>query len=428
MGIFNSGVGKRSRRYAQAMMGNNQSQLDQVTGTINTGASRAGKALGNAYTAGRGYLGTAFNQATGTIQGGQQAATDYLNQGFGNALERSDAGFAQGRNDLVAGRDAALGNQNQALGNTAAGYAEAMQALQARYGQSAEQLQGAVNTWDPIMASATKGMTAYDNAMGLNGAEGNAAALQGFQAGPGYTWQQQQATQGAQRAANRTGSASSGNALDAVTRLSSNLANQEWGGHLDRLQGYQGLGTTAAAGRAGALTNLGGLYQQQAGAESGLITDRTAANNSIYNNMSTINQTSGQNLAQNSQQQGTAAAGIYTDQGKTLATNATNYAQLLANLQTQYGQDRTNLRTSYGSSIAGLETGKAGALATAQNNYWNGNNQALGVALQGSNQQGAETASWGQGLIGLAGQVAGLGVSGGGTVGGNFLSSLFPKG
>lgn len=425
MGIFNSGVGKRSRRYAMAMMDNEGKRHDAVVDALTAGTNQAKSTLTSTYKAGRGYLSDAFKGSRATLQGGQTAAQDFLQAGLDGALGMN----TQARNDLIAGRDAALGNQNAALGSTTAGYAEALQALRDRYGQAATQGQAAVDAFDPLLQRGMEGLDRYsaliNGSLGAGTPEEQAAAVAAFQAGPGYQWQVNQASQAAQRAANLTGSASSGNSLDAVTRLASNLANQEYGNWQDRLveqqTGYRGQAQTATAGRAAALTNLGALYQQQAGAESGLITDRTGALNSIYNNMSQINQTSGQNLADNSNVGGS----IITNANTAMATNATNYAQLLSNLQTQYGQDRTNLRSTYGSSVAGLQIGLAGGKATAANNYWNGVNQALGVALQGSNQQGAETASWGQGLIGLSGNIAGMGVSGGGTVGGNFLSSLF---
>jgi hypothetical protein len=411
MGLFSSGVGKRSRRAAQAMSANSSAAYDATNKLIDQGTSRARRALSTANTAGAGYLRDAFNASRGYLTTGQTNSDALLRQGFTDALTRSDAGFDQARGDLIQGRDAAIGTTEQ-------GYAEALQALQARYGQAGGQLQSAVDAYDPLLQQAQAGYTMYQNSLGLNGAEGRDAALGAFQAGPGYEWQVQQAAQAAQRAANRTGSASSGNALDAVTRLSSNLANQEFGSWQDRLQGFQGATERATAGRAGALTNLGKLYQDQAGAESGLITDRTGA-------IAGIHQTSGNNLAANSQAQGTAASGILTDQGKTMATNATNYAQLLSNLRTQYGQDRTNLRTSYGSSIAGLETGATGARVQNVNKLYDAFNQHLGIALQGGNAQGQETASWGKSLLSLGSNILGLGVSGGGTLGGNFLSSLF---
>jgi hypothetical protein len=419
MGLFSSGVGKRSRRAAQAMSLNSDQAYMKTEDLLTKGTRDARKTLSGAYTAGTGYLSDAFKGSRGYLEGGQTASNQFLTQGFGDALARSDAGFDQSRNDLIGGRDAALGT-------TQSGYAEALQALQARYGQAGTQLQGAVDSFDPLLQRGMAGLDQYseliNGSLGVGGPEARQAAVDAFQAGPGYQWQVDQANQAAQRAANRVGSSSGGNTMDAVARLSSNLANQEYGSWQDRLveqqTGYRGQAQNATAGRAAALTNLGGLYQQQAGQESGLITDRTNA-------MAGIHQTSGQNLAANSVAQGTAAAGIHTDQGKTMATNATNYANALAGLRTQYGQDRTNLRTSYGTAVAGLQTGLAGARAENVNKLYDSYNQHLGIALQGGNAQGQETASWGKGLLSLGSSILGMGTGGGGTIGGSIFSSLF---
>lgn len=429
MGLFNSGVGKRSRRYSQMMMANNGLARDEVLDTLGAGAKSASTSVKNAFTSGRQTMRDAYSGSRDLLNQGQTTATNYLTAGMNGALERSDQGYDQARQDLVGGRDAsvaALTGPGGALSAVQGGYADALTALRSLYGQSGEQLQGAVDAWNPLLQQGQAGYTMYQNALGLNGQEGRDAALGAFQAGPGYEWQTQQAQAGAQRAANRTGSgATSGNAMDAVTRLSANLANQEYGNWTNQLQGFQGATERATTGRVGALNNLAQLYAQQGTQESELATNRGSQEAAIHGQVSNIHQTSGQNLAANSAAQGTAGAGIVQQGNTALATNATNYAQLLGNLRYQYGTDQTNLRTGYGTTMAGLQTGLAGAKASTIQNYWNAQNQALGVALQGSNQQGAETASWGQGLLSLGSNIMGLGVSGGGTLGGNFLSSLF---
>lgn len=106
----------------------------------------------------------------------------------------------------------------------------------------------------------------YMNALGLNGAQGNAAATGAFQAGPGYQWQRDQALDAGQRAASRF--SPGGNEIDSITRLGSNLANQEYGGWLTRLGGFMPQESQAvagaAAGQAAGYGAKAGLYSTDA--------------------------------------------------------------------------------------------------------------------------------------------------------------------
>ncbi len=104
--------------------------------------------------------------------------------------------LATGRADLTAGQTGALG----AL-DTSAGL----------YGDLAKKYGGATSL-------------ALD-ALGVNGADGNTRATQAFQAGPGYQWQVDQATDAAARKAAALGIAGSGNTLAEIgTRVSAALS------------------------------------------------------------------------------------------------------------------------------------------------------------------------------------------------------------
>ena len=61
-----------------------------------------------------------------------------------------------------------------------------------------------------------------------------------FKPGPGISGTSTRRRRRPQRAANRTGGGYGGNTLDAMTRLGSNLANQEYGNWIRNLQPYQG--------------------------------------------------------------------------------------------------------------------------------------------------------------------------------------------
>lgn len=126
---------------------------------------------------------------------------------------------------------------------------------------------GAYSQWATSGAAAN---TMYGNAIGLNGAEGNAAATNAFQAGPGYQFAVDQGTQAALRGASAAGMLNSGNTLTALTGFGQGLANQEYGSWLDRLNGVSGQGLQAANGQANGYTNLSNLYQQGTGNRLGL--------------------------------------------------------------------------------------------------------------------------------------------------------------
>lgn len=108
------------------------------------------------------------------------------------------------------------------------------------------------NFTDPL--NQTQSMVS--NALGLNGAGGNAAATNAFQAGPGYQFQLGQGLDAVARNANAAGMVASGNQLTAAQEYGSGLANQEYGNWLKNLQGREGLYAPIAA-------RQGDMYAQE---------------------------------------------------------------------------------------------------------------------------------------------------------------------
>ena len=106
------------------------------------------------------------------------------------------------------------------------------------------------------------GVDAYSDALGLNGAEGNARAASRFQAGPGYQWAVDQAIANADRGAAARGSLSSGGTRAAEIGLASNLANQEWSNYLNRFSPLASLAGSAASGISGVNTSAAGTNYQ----------------------------------------------------------------------------------------------------------------------------------------------------------------------
>lgn len=104
-----------------------------------------------------------------------------------------------------------------------------------------------------------KGTALYDDALGLNGADGSARATGAFQTNPGYGFQLDQGLQALDRRRSAGGSFQSGGAdIDTMT-YATGLADQSFGGWLDRLGDYENTLNTGNAGMAGGLNNLANL-------------------------------------------------------------------------------------------------------------------------------------------------------------------------
>lgn len=118
------------------------------------------------------------------------------------------------------------------------------------------QLQQVPGLYEPYAQTGQGANAMLGNALGLGGAEGNAAAQGAFTSSPGYQFAVDQGLQAATRAASAGGSLASGNTLDAATRLARGLASQDYGSWLQNLYGLSGQGMQAAGGQATGYTNL----------------------------------------------------------------------------------------------------------------------------------------------------------------------------
>lgn len=109
--------------------------------------------------------------------------------------------------------------------------------------------------------------TMLGNALGLNGAAGNAAATAAFQSAPGYQFALNQGVDQAVRAANATGTAT-GNIIQGATDYATNYANQNYNNYLSNLGGLAGMGLSAtgqaAGGQQSGYNALAGTYGQNA--------------------------------------------------------------------------------------------------------------------------------------------------------------------
>jgi Chaperone of endosialidase len=173
------------------------------------------------------------------------------------AASAQTAGIQQGYNQLS-------GLYNQGRGALTTNYTAGLQPFQQNY------------------ATATQGTNALGNALGLNGAAGNAAAQQAFFNNPGYQFQLNQGDAAINAQAAATGYNNSGNQLIDLSKFNQGLANTSWNQYLSNLQPYLGYSTANASGIGGLYSGLGnqlaGSYGTQGNAAYGAQTSIGNAN------------------------------------------------------------------------------------------------------------------------------------------------------
>ncbi len=115
----------------------------------------------------------------------------------------------------------------------------------------------ALGEFDPYTGTAQTAYSTYGDALGLNGADGNAAAVQAYQTSPGYQFQLDQGLQALERSASARGMLASGNTSADILGYAQGLANQDYSSWLDRLNGLGTQGIGMAGARAGIQTGTG---------------------------------------------------------------------------------------------------------------------------------------------------------------------------
>jgi hypothetical protein len=171
--------------------------------------------------------------------------------------------------------------------------------INAGYDTARSDLEGARSAFAPLSSLAQKygaGTSLYLDALGTNGAAGNARATGAFQAGPGYQFTLDQGLNALNRRRAAGGMLDSGNAdLDAI-KFGTGLADQTYGDWLTRLGGLVNPELSATSGAASG----------QAGIQGGLASLATNKASDLTNLLGTT--TSGLAGANNLQAQGEAAA------------------------------------------------------------------------------------------------------------------------
>ena len=140
-----------------------------------------------------------------------------------------------------------------------AGYDKAAGAIDSGLANATGYYDQALVPWTTLAGTANGAYSAYADALGLNGPDGNARAAARFQAAPGYQYQVDQAIENADRGAAARGTLSSGGQRANEIAIASNLANQGWSNYLGAFAPYLTQAPQIAAGQAGIYSTLGGM-------------------------------------------------------------------------------------------------------------------------------------------------------------------------
>jgi hypothetical protein len=227
----------------------------------------------------------------------------------------------------------------------------------------------------------------YMNSLGLNGAQGNQAAVNAFQTGPGYDFQINQGLDAINRQRAASGMLNSGNTSVDALKYGQGLANQAYGGWQSQLQGLispelqatQG----AATGQATADTNMANMYNQNAlaqlGLQSGVAQGQAGVNTNLANNQSAL---------------GNALSGVYgTDASNRVALQGGLTSGGMSANNTQAAGEAAGAKNLLGAglSLASLVAGGpiGGALGGGLTSLFGGGTSgAANTGMPGSSFQG----------------------------------------
>lgn len=161
---------------------------------------------------------------------------------FNNNAQQNAANAQQ--TSIAGGLNALSGSYGQGRGALTQNYTAGLQPFLQNYG------------------TATQGTGALGNALGLNGPQGNAAAVTAFQNNPGYNFQLQQGENAVLANQAKTGQLGSGATDIALNNYAQGQANQGWNQYIQNLQPYLGASNAAATGIGGLYSGLGNALNQ----------------------------------------------------------------------------------------------------------------------------------------------------------------------
>lgn len=167
-------------------------------------------------------------------------------------------------NDLIGQGEA------KSVGAIGTGTKSAISSLQNSYND-------AIGYYSPYATTGANAFNQYADATGVNGQTGYDRAVGNFHASPGYQYQVDQASDQVARQASALGTLGSGNTMAAISDRAQNLADQDYGSYLDRLNGIGQMGYNATGQQAG-------LRSQQGSAIANAKTNKMSLLNGVYQN------------------------------------------------------------------------------------------------------------------------------------------------
>lgn len=194
----------------------------------------------------------------------------------------------------------------------------------------AEKAQAAAGqAFAPYQAAGSNALSSYGNLLGLNGQDAANQAMSQFKASPGFQYQLTQGLQSVDHGAAAQGMLRSGETLRAEQVLGDQLASQDFGNYLNRLNGMANIGLQASGGLVNAYTGQANNIQSTdtgaAGANAGIYGSEgkaiTSGINSATNSLAQMYQ-SGSGLFGPSSGGNLGADGFRTGAGGTNAAGA----------------------------------------------------------------------------------------------------------
>lgn len=146
------------------------------------------------------------------------------------------------------------------------------------------------NQYQPLATDAVNKGNLYADALGVNGASGNAAATSAFQTSPGYQFSLDQGEQALDRSAAAHGTLQSGQSGINTINYGVNAANGEYNNWLSNLGSSGDILGTGLAGETGALNNLANLSTGTASAKTD-VAGQVASGLTSSNNQNAAGQT-----------------------------------------------------------------------------------------------------------------------------------------
>lgn len=194
--------------------------------------------------------------------------------------------------------------------------------LRGQYGETQGYLGQLSGLYQPMVDQGQRGLSAYMDAAGANGAEGNARAVANFQAGPGYQFALNEGLGAIERMASSRGMLGSGNTSADLLKYATGLADQTWGNYLNRLSPLSSLYSQGIAGQAGGLTGQAGASQAYGSALAGADQAYGTGTASLYSQLAGLNGNAGSSAAGliNNTAQGIADLGVKGAQAKQQAS------------------------------------------------------------------------------------------------------------